>query len=157
MQMNRGLRQIIGLYELLTGGFGTLFLVYSILLAGGGSLPALVFLALYALTALAGWWLWKGRPAGVRLSIFAQAAQLVSLSARWIRFTFNAGLALWLHLGSAGLRLDHGLGPQFNFGWATGWGPSWQPYPVAIGVNLVAMAILLYLLMGGRKSSRKRR
>lgn len=154
--MSKTLLRLIGLYELLTGGFGTLFLVYSVLLAGGGSLIALIFLAMYALTALAGLWLWSNRPAGIRLSIISQAAQTLSVSAGSIAYLFTAGIALWVRLGRGGLDFDHDFGTRFRLGIVTGFGPGSSPYPYSIGINLLPLAILLYLWFGARTKSGKR-
>lgn len=151
--MHKTIRRLIGLYQLLTGGYGCLFLVYSILLAGGGSLGALLILGLCILTAAAGMRLWNGRPGGQELSLLAQAAQSVSLSAGWLRYLFNAGLALWLNFGG-GVHFDHDFGTRFRFGLASGFEPGSQPYPYAFGLNLLPLAIVLYLVLTAR-SSRK--
>jgi hypothetical protein len=155
--MNRTLRQIIGVYELLTGGFGGLWLAYSILLAGGGSLAGLVFFALYVLTGLAGWWLLKGRAGGVRLSIVAQAMQVPYISLSSLMFYFTAGAALWLRIGGEGLWLDSEFGTRFNFSLLSGFGPGRQTFPLVLGVNLVPLAVLVYLVYAGRGKTRKRR
>lgn len=155
--MSRMLRQIIGVYELLTGGFGALWLAYSILLAGGGSLGALVFFALYAIVALAGWWLLKGRAGGVRLSIAAQAVQVPYVSLASLAFYFMAGAGLWLRIGGEGLGLDSEFGTRFNFSLLSGFGPGRQTFPFALGVNLVPLAVLVYLVYAGRGKARKRR
>jgi hypothetical protein len=151
--MHKHLRRIIGLYELLTGGYGCLWMVYSILLAGGGSLAALLVLCLYILIALAGFSLWNDRPKGRPLSIVAQAVQALSISAGWFHYLVTAGLSLRLVLGG-GLHFHHSFDTNFHLGWTSGFGSGSHPFPYELGVNLTALAMLVYLIFSG-KNARK--
>lgn len=148
-------RKIIGAYQLIAGGFGALFFAVQIVRAGGASLGGLVFVAMYALVACAGVALWRGRPRGVPLTLLAQALQVVRISSRSFAYTFVAGLAYWVEVGTSGLRMP-GLSFGDIFHWSSGFGPQRESTPLAVGINLVAAGILAYFLYGrsGRKTRR---
>lgn len=149
--------KILGAYQLLAGGYGALFFLVQIVRAGGASLGGLVFVAMYALVAWAGWQLLNSRPNGAALTLAAQALQVVRIGSGSFAYTFLAGLAFWVTAGSGGLQVP-GLGFGVSFRWMTagGFGPRSGAEPFTIGVNLVAAAIVAYLLYG-RSGGRKRK
>jgi hypothetical protein len=150
--------QILGVYQLLVGGYGALMFTYHIVRAGGVSLGGLVFVAMYVLVAYAGFALLKGRANGARLTVIAQALQVVRISSGSLAYAFVAGLAFWINVGSAGLQV-----PGFSFGtwfrWmtASGFGTRVEAEPFTVGINLVAALILVYFLYGRSGASRRRR
>lgn len=152
------LGQIIGAYQLFAGGYGALFFAVQIIRAGGASLGRLVFIALYVLVAYAGYALLKGRSNGVRLTVLAQALQVVRIASSSLAYAFLAGLAFWIELGTRGLQMP-GLRFGVSFDWviAGGFGSRGEGSPFTIGVNLIALAIVLYFLYGGKSGSRKKK
>lgn len=149
--------RILGVYQLLVGGYGALFFAVQIIRAGGVSLAGLVFVALYILVAWAGWQLLKNRPNGATLTLVVQALQVVRVSSGAFAYAFLAGLAFWVTVGSSGLDVP-GLGFGTSFRWmaSSGFGPRPTAEPFTIGVNLVAAAIVAYLLYG-RTGGKKRK
>lgn len=147
--------QILGVYQLLVGGYGALFSLVQIVRTGGASLAGLIFVGMYALVAWAGWRLLKRRPDGPMLTAIAQGLQVVRVASSSFAYAFLAGMAFWLDLGSGGLQVP-GLGFGVSFRWMTvsGFGPSSGTGTFTIGVNLVAAAILAYFVYG--RSKRKR-
>jgi hypothetical protein len=151
-------RQILGAYQLLTGGFGTLYHAVLIVRSGGASLGGLIFVALFALVAYAGYALLKNRSNTGQLTLVAQALQSVQISSGSFAYLFVAGLAFWVKLGSAGLQI-----PGLDFGvlyrWmtASSFGPGSSAAPFTVGINLVAAAIVAYLLYWGGGGKKKRR
>lgn len=152
------LGQIIGAYQLFAGGYGALFFAVQIIRAGGASLGGLIFIALYVLVAYAGFALLKGRSNGVQLTLFAQALQVVRITSSSFAYLFMAGLAFWINLGTGGLHMP-GLSFGAFFRWMTtsGFGPRSGGEPFTVGVNLVSLAIVLYLLYGGPGSKKRKR
>lgn len=150
------IRQVIGWYEVVTGGFGALYFGHAAMTSGGISSLGLMFVGLYALTAVAGLALATKLPAGWLLSLVVQAAQVVRVSTpRWA-YLFTAGAAWWLQVGSAGFDWHHDFGVRFRIFWTTGFGPS----PVVeqvwlVGVNLVPMVIIGYLVYGCRRPRKR--
>jgi len=142
--VRKTLGQAIGLYELITGGFGALAFLFLLIRSGGISLAGLVFIALYVLVAWAGVLMLRGRPNGVKLSLIGQAAQIVQLSAGGFAYLFLAGAAVWLRLSGGRLAVHTDFGARFNFTSNSSGGP------LALAVNLVPLAIILYLVYGGR-------
>jgi len=99
----------------------------------------------------------KGRPNGVQLTVIAQALQVIRISSGSLAYSFLAGLAFWIELGTAGLRVP-GLRFGDSFRWMTpgGFGAGAPSEPFTLGVNLVAAAILLYFLRGGRSGKKRK-
>lgn len=147
--------QILGVYQLLVGGYGALFFLVQIVRAGGASLAGLIFIGMYALVAWAGWRLLKRRPDGPILTAVAQGLQVVRVASDSFAYAFVAGLAFWVDLGSRGLQVP-GLGFGVSFRWmtASGFGPGSGAGTFTIGINLVAAAILLYFVYGRSKKKR---
>jgi len=150
--------QILGAYQLLVGGYGALFFAVQIVRAGGASLGVLVFVAMYALVAYAGWALLKGRSNGPRLTVVAQALQVARISVSSLAYAFVAGLAFWIDVGTAGIRVP-GLSFGASFRWmsVSGFGPGGGGESFTLGINLVAAAILVYFLYGRTGASRRKR
>lgn len=146
--MRKTINQAIGLYELITGGFGALWFGFAIIRSGGVSLIGLVFIALYVLVAWAGASMLRGRPNGVTLSIIGQAAQVLRLSVGGFAYVFLAGLAVWLGIGGEGVSVQTDFATRFHLAW----GSSGRPF--AMAVNLVPLAIVLYLVYGGRRKKK---
>jgi hypothetical protein len=153
----RTLLQVVGAYELVVGGFGVLWLCLQVLRSGGASLYGLVFLALYALVAGAGYSLVKGRAGGVRLSLVAQAVQVIQVTSTSLSWLFLAGVAWWLEIGGRGVHLSGlDLGTRFHLAISSGFGPSRTALPFSIGINLVP-ALILACLACSRPGGRKKR
>ena len=150
--------QILGVYQLLVGGYAALMFSYQIVRAGGASLGGLVFVGMYVLVAYAGFALLKGRANGARLTVIAQALQVVRISSGSLAYAFVAGLAFWVNVGSAGLQVPGlSFGTWFRWMTATGFGPRGDAEPFTIGINLVAALILVYCLYGRPGGSSRKR
>ncbi|HPP25936.1 MAG TPA: hypothetical protein PLV57_05415 [Phycisphaerae bacterium] len=151
------MRQILGAYQLLTGGFGALYHAVLIVRAGGASLGGLVFVGLFALVAYAGYALLKNRSNGPQLTLVAQALQSVQISSSSFAYRFVAGLAFWVTLGSTGLGIS-GLDFGAFYRWMTAstFGTTRSAAPFTVGINLIAAAIVVWLLYwSGSKKKRR--
>ncbi len=106
--------------------------------------------------ANAGIALLQGAAQRVQLTVIAQALQVIRISSGSLAYSFLAGLAFWIELGTAGLRVP-GLRFGDSFRWMTpgGFGAGAPSEPFTLGVNLVAAAILLYFLRGGRSGKKQ--
>ena len=100
----------------------------------------------------------KGRSNGAALTVFAQALQVVRITSSSFAYVFLAGLAFWISLGTGGLKIP-GLRFGVSFDWMTSssFGSPGGGEPFTIGVNLVALAIMLYLFYGKSGSKRRKR
>jgi hypothetical protein len=153
LRIHRYIRQIIGWYEVACGGGALLWFGYAAITTSGAGGWVLVFLGLYALTTVAGFRLARQRSGGRLLSVLAQAAQVVRISTARFEYLFLAGGALWGEAGSNRLGFHPQLGLAFKFKQVSGFGPQFVDQPWLVGVNLVALAIILYLLTTGRRMS----
>lgn len=86
----------IGIYEVVSGMFGILLIIYAILVTTEIVEKKIVLMAVigflfYTLNVVAGVFLYQKRKIGIYLSIFAQILQLFSFSTETIKYTFCSG------------------------------------------------------------------
>lgn len=86
----------IGIYEVVSGMFGILLIIYAILVTTeivekNIVLMAVIGFLFYTLNVVAGVFLYQKNRIGVYLSIFVQILQLFSFSTETIKYTFCSG------------------------------------------------------------------
>jgi len=140
--------RIISVLEIIGGVFGLITTIwwfsispiniYSLLL-----LP--IPIAIYILSFLAGYWLWKGTPLGRTASIIIQAVQLPKIYSSLLIFMFSFGFDVWIQF----IILNNGLS---NFGFQFMFLSSSQIFfnvkdaPTGIGISLTALIFLIMLV-----------
>ena len=150
-KLHRSIRQAIGWYEVICGGVALLWFGHAAVTTGGAGGWGLVFLGLYALMTVAGFRLALQRSGGGVLSIFVQALQVVRVSTVRFEYLFLAGGAVWGEVGSHRFGLNPQINAAFKLKQVSGFGPQFVDQPWLIGVNLIPLAIVLYLAIMGRK------
>jgi len=134
--------RIIGLAEVLGAGWSLPVLLRAILSAHGAIIPwsfLVVLLFSYSFVGWAGVQLLKMRSIGEPLSILAQTAQLLQITAGSVAFRFVAGYQLAIGVVNDRVGLFAGLTASVNL-WR---GPS---DPSFIGLNLVPLAFIVALI-----------
>lgn len=155
------LNRIISIYEMVGGvvGFGaTIFLIFQILpqllseevpLSYQVLSVAILFYAIggYLLSFFAGLFLWKQEKKGITLSIWSQIMQIPTFAIAGFSYLFVSGLEFFL--------ITEGV-YSMNFATYLGshWDISYNPEgaPFFIGINFIAIAILVYLMKERNKS-----
>jgi hypothetical protein len=57
------------------------------------------------------------------------------------------GLGAWIRFAGNGIDFDHILGSRFRFGWTSGFGTLASTQPMVLGVNLVALIVILAMAL----------
>lgn len=143
-----------------TGAIGTLYwLINAPTRAVGPLLVSLLFIGLFAMSFLAGFYLWKGERRGIILSRWVQGLQIIHLWIGTFSFTLRSGLMIALAGGSFGFNAElFTVGSAWNLGLynaniafnlmsiRVGQSEVTDPESVfAAGVNIVAVVIIIYL------------
>lgn len=103
------------------------------------------FALLYALSLYAGIELWKEKRIGYKLSIFSQAIQVPLFASSYVIYNFFSAISLSVLFSEFGPSIKFLIGNSFSLGFVR------PDVPFAFGINLVALAILIYLVHGLRK------
>jgi len=104
-----------------------------------------IFLGLYVLSFIAGLFLWRHHPIGVKLSLVVQILLIPVFTIASLLYKFVSGLQLGFAIYSSS-----GFAPGFRF--LIFFGSTWQistwarGEPFLLGVNIIAVLIILYLL-----------
>ena len=99
----------------------------------------IVFFALYVVSILAGYWLWKEKKVGYRLSVITQSLQIVFFWSKIISYRFVSGLLAGISINSQGLNLDYHAGSIFTFQLLI------KQSNLSLGINFIPV-IFIYLL-----------
>ena len=105
---------------------------------------AVVVAAVFAFTAWAGMKLWRGSPEGYKWAKVLFAAQVPVVSLGGVSYGFYTLLGFNLQLGSAVDAFRLNMGSAMNLMYS----PAEQP--AFVGINVVALAAFLYLLLRTR-------
>ncbi len=136
--------KLIGLYELITGVFGVLLLVFSIgkVFDDKSAIPALILgLILYAGTAYAGYALLNNLRNGIKYSIISQVLQSVSFVGRGAHYLFTASAFLSLEY-KQDLQLDFQIAPiAYDISKVS----DFIPFELIIYIVPVVLAVLLII------------
>ncbi len=163
--MSRWIR-LVAVFEMAGGALGVVGSLYwlghaliNTRVPFGFLASSLLFIILFALSFFAGLYLWKGERQGVILSRWVQGLQVIQLGVGAFALTFRSGLVITLAGGSIGFNAEL---LSVGSGWALGsyhasfvaslvnFGAG-TPEVVdpakafAVGVNIVAVVILVYL------------
>lgn len=163
--MSRWLR-LVAVFEMAGGAVGAVGSLYwlghaliNTRVPFGFLASSLLFTVLFALSFIAGLYLWNGEKRGVVLSRWVQGLQVIQLGVGTFAFVFRSGLAIVLAGGSIGFNAELF---SVGSGWALGsyhasvaaglvnfgGGAPEAVDPAkafAIGLNMVAVMILVYL------------
>lgn len=144
--MPDGLQKAVAALEVLGGALGILSAGWLLVQGPGVGLfvVGIAFLALFAVSVLAGLWLWRGDPRGLPLSTVVQVVQVPVVSSSLVYYAYSlVGLLVTvsgalsfegeLHLWSSGSLI---VGAPVT---------EWR-----IGVNVVALAALAVLMYARR-------
>jgi hypothetical protein len=108
--------KIIAVLEMVGGGVGILFVLYSTV-ARGFALSTLeiapIMIAIFVLSLIAGILLWKGNETGRKASIVVQFIQVSKFASPALIFMFSFGFDLFPHLTLTGDYSNAGI--QFRF------------------------------------------
>lgn len=88
---------------------------------------------------------------GLTLSPIVQAIQIPLIISEKATFFLAPILGAWIRFRGNGVNLDHLLGSRFRYGWASGLGTPVSTQPMVLGVNLVALVVLLALALAGER------
>jgi hypothetical protein len=134
----------IGLYELITGVFGVLLLIFNIGKAFNDTSILFTFvlgILLYAGVAYAGYSLLNNFKNGVKLSILAQALQMMSFIAGGIQYMFTASAFISL-VYQQDLNLKSQLAPiAYNISKVS----EYIPFEITFYVVPIVLAVLLII------------
>jgi hypothetical protein len=155
VKLRKYMLQVIGWYEVICGGGALLWFGYAAVMTGGLGGWGLVFLGLYALMTVAGFRLAQQRSGGTVLSVLVQAMQVVRISTVRFEYLFLAGGAVWGEVGSNRFGFCPQINAAFRLKLISGFGPQFVDQPWLVGVNLIPLAIVLYLAIIGRKMADK--
>lgn len=146
------IRFTVGLLQLAGGILGVALIAADAFANRSLEPAAIIFVALYSATILAGVALLRNHKLGKMLSIAVQAAQLPRIAAAGCTYHFVAGGAAWLMLGTDGVGFSYLLGSAYM------WSPATAGEALPFGVNIVAAVALSMLLAMPlpRKERRKR-
>lgn len=100
----------------------------------------------YVLSVVCGAMLWQLSRAGFAASLILQLAQIPWILTSHSAYAFASGIGLWLGGGEDGFVRDHALVSWFHFGVLTGNGVSFDAGPWRYGVNVIAIAIVAFLI-----------
>ncbi len=141
----RGLK-ILALIEGIGGliGIGHLLLTPSILERISA---ASFFVALYALSMLAAWWLWNGEQRGITISKILWAGQIPGLVLGHLGWKFVSGLGVSL------VFMFHELGFSATVAFEISQCLIQYPHVVSFEINFLAIGALVYLIRATRKLS----
>lgn len=152
--MNTRLNRIIAIWEMVGGLLGIIFTVqYMFILSVKPAqlLFSALFIGLYVLSGVAGFYLWKNQRRGISLSMLMQVLQLPLFSIPVLItyiFTLPLGLVPLIYGGSTGSGTEIGVHLQLFVlpEWALTLGGGEGQF--ALGVNVVALICMGYLASG---------
>ncbi len=108
---------------------------------------ASVFFALYVVSILAGWWLWKGEQRGITISKILWAGQIPGLILWNMGWKFTSGLGVSL------VFMFHDLGFSATVAFEISQCLLQYPHVVSLEVNILAISVLVYLIRATKKLS----
>lgn len=119
-----------------------------------GLLVAALFIGLYVLSIVAGWYLWKNAPRGLSLSMLVQALQIPQIMVPGLTYFFVSGLAI-----SISVSLDYetfkniGFNPniQFPSTWFFELGKIGEQ--LVLGMNILSLVCFSYLQRQSKSKS----
>ncbi len=145
----------IALFQIAGGVVGVLMGLWPFLKIGSaeGGVSVLVgyyaiclfFSALYAFSLWAGLELWKGKRIGYTASMWVQALQIPLISSQYLVYNFVSGISLAAIVGVFGPSIKFLLGNSFSLGFDR------PGAPFAVGINCLAILILIFLYTHFRK------
>ena len=153
------LNKLIAAFEIIGGAIGIVMGVLPLFRLEGIQGPTgevvayfaicLGFAALYGVSLYAGVELWKEKRIGYTLSIFSQALQVPMFASSYVIYNFFSAISLSVLVSEFGPSIKFLIGNSFSLGFVR------PDVPLAFGLNLVALAILVYLVHKLRKNNRK--
>lgn len=152
--MKLWLRRLLAAALLVGGcfGIGIMLANRTALLGQGGTVVALAvgWLVLFGAAVAAGVMLWRDAPGGRGFALALYALQIPVLVTSPLEWTWFTGINLAVQLAGAGRAFDLGINVHLGANGQFFLGGS-VPVP-AYGINLFALAALLLLLRGRRRS-----
>lgn len=144
------LNKLIAAFEVIGGAIGIVMGIWPLFKMGSVEGPTadvvayiaicIGFAILYALSLYAGLELWKEKRIGYKLSIFSQALQVPLVASNIVIYNFFSAISLSVLVSEFGPSIKFLLGNSFSLGF-------FRPdVPFAFGLNLVALALLIYLV-----------
>ncbi len=153
--MTHKMNKLIAAFEIIGGVIGIVMGVMPLFKLEGVQGPTgevvayfaicLGFALLYALSLYAGIELWKEKRVGYKLSIFSQALQVPMFASSYVIYNFFSAISLSVLISELGPSIKFLIGNSFSLGFVR------PDVPFAFGINLVALAILIYLVHSLRK------
>ena len=146
--MTKNWLRVISILEIVGGVFGIIILVWWFLFVPFNIYSLLIApipIAIYVLSILAGYWLWKGHRFGRTASIIIQAIQLPKIFSPFIIFLFSFGFDVWIQF----LFLPNGLtnlGFEFRILSFNQLFFNVEQAPTGVGVSITALIILIMLI-----------
>ncbi len=147
--MNK-LTKVVAAFEVVGGAIGVVMGIWPLFKVQGaeGTLESKViyfaicigFSLLYALSIYAGVELWKQKRIGYVLSIWSQAIQIPLVASPYLIYNFFSAISLSVMMSQFGPSIKFLIGNSFSLGLMR------PDTPLVGGINLVALALLIYLV-----------
>ena len=143
--------KIVSIYEILGGMTGAAVILFSIVpvLIKQSARPnilflyfiVVIFLLLFVLSILGGFFLWRNKGVGYLFSFIVQLIQIPYLVTSILVYTFIAGFSITPYISSRGIGITFYLGGRFLFyvGHAV--------LGYRLGVNLLALFLAIWILV----------
>jgi hypothetical protein len=156
--MTHKLAKLIAAFEVIGGIIGVVMGIWPFFRIGESQGPTGTVVAYYAICAgftllyflslYAGIKLWQDKRLGYKLSFIVQAVQVPLLSSTLVIYNFVSGISLAAIFGQFGPSVKFLIGNSFSLGFDR------PDAPFAIGINCLALVILVYLVYHYKKVRR---
>jgi hypothetical protein len=145
--------RLIALVQIIGGAQGMFLVVWS----GGlihSPMMGIFMLAVFAIIVAggAGSLIGETTDRWRKLAIIAQAIQIPLIQTGHFIYVLAAGAGVWFGIGNHATAYERTIGSRFDLMFQSGFGPQIDNAPVILGVNVVALASLIFLLTRHRGS-----
>ena len=152
--MRRDWTKVIAVVQIIGGIMGVAFTVFGLVFTlvaahAEGQLPSPLYFSYsipFVLACVAGILLWKGKKAGVLLSLILQAAQIPAFNIKYFAYSFYVGPYIPLEFTQFRLSLSFSFGASLSY-----YAPENEPFLLA--VNLAALGAFLFLIKKFRRDA----
>lgn len=109
---------------------------------------AVVSVAVFAWAAVKGIDLWRGKPGGYRWAKVLFALQIPAVSVARFSYEFSTGMSARVMFGHSNRRFGADIGSSLNLLISP------EPQGWMLGINIVAVIVVVYLFMASRSNTR---
>ena len=144
---------------LVVGGLQGLYILTPLALSShldlSGVMFALVIFAFYGGCLFAAYQLWKNQDRGLRIALVLMCLQIPIIDTPTLGYRLASGFGSWLRQSSDGWTLVNNWTSCFNFSRSTGFGPNFGLGASYYGINLFAIAVVIFIWIAMRIGSQE--